>query len=122
MLFAIQIFRTTNLSIGDLNYGKATRLQNRTLTYINQLTSRMLKWVCVHEGHDYKGKWAIIDELRTSTIQAIAEAVSDHGQHGPSPNTVWMVLGSNGEFKVDSSVTVNDVIGVAIIRIPDHCD
>ena len=56
MLFAIQIFRTTNLAIGDLNFGKEPRLHNRTPTYLNRLTGCMLKWVCAHEGHGYEGK------------------------------------------------------------------
>ena len=54
----------------------------------------------------------------TSEIQAIAESVSDRGQYGPSPNTVWMVPTSNGAFKIDSSITVNDIIGTAIIVEP----
>ena len=124
----MQIFRTNNLSTGDLNYGKTTRLFNQTPTYVNQVTGRMLTWICVHEGHDYKGKWAIIDELGTADIQAIAESVSARGQHGPASDTVWMIPAgrnpsansgrnpsSNGTFKIDSSVTVLDIIGSAAI-------
>ena len=120
MLIAMQIFRTTNLSTGDLNYGKTTRLFNRTPTYVNQLTGRMLTWICVHDGHDYNGKWAIIDELGTADIQAIAESVSERGQHGPAADTIWMIpagkdSNSNVILTVDSSITVLDIIETAAI-------
>ena len=88
---AMQMFRTTNVSIatqrrrrasttttinGDLNYGWETRLYNRTPTYLNRTTGRLLLWLTVFEGNYYGGKWAILDEYGASTIQIIAADVS----------------------------------------------
>jgi hypothetical protein len=101
---------TTNTS---LNYGRETRLHNRAPTYLNRSTGRLLLWITVFEGHDYGGKWAILDEYGTSTIQIIAADVSSQGQNGPAAGTIWMVRGQDGEFSVDKSVTIMDAIGVA---------
>ena len=70
-------------------------------------------WITVFEGNDYGGKWAILDEYGTSTIQIIAADVSSQGQNGPASYTVWMVRGPDGEFSVNKSVTILDKIGVA---------
>jgi hypothetical protein len=72
-----------------------------------------LLWITVFEGTDYGGKWAILDEYGTSTIQIIAADVSSQGQNGPASDTIWMVRGPDGEFLVDKSVTILDAIGVA---------
>ena len=79
----------------------------------------MLQWLCVYEGNDYGGKWAIVDELGTSTIQVIAASVFVCGQNGPAPDIEWLVRNSAGEFVVDASVKIIDVIGVApIVEAP----
>jgi hypothetical protein len=96
-----------------VNYGRETRLHNRTPTYLNRTTGRRLLWITVFEGTDYGGKWAILDEYGTSTIQIIAADVSSQGQNGPASDTIWMVRGPDGEFLVDKSVTILDAIGVA---------
>jgi hypothetical protein len=137
MMTAMQMFRTTNLSIitrrrsttrdkqpnsdpkttnnVDMNYGRETRLHNRTPTYLNIQTGRLLLWMTVFEGNDYGGKWAILDEYGPSTIRVIAVNVSARGQNGPDPDTVWLVRGSDGEFSVDEFVTILDNIGVATL-------
>ena len=115
MMTAMQTFWTTHLSTGDLNYGRENRLRNRTPTFLNRLTCRLLLWVTVFEGNDYGGKWATLDEYGSSTIQVIAADVSAHGQNGPDPDTVWLVRGCDGEFSMDKSVTVLDDISVAAI-------
>ena len=56
LFFAMQIFRTSGLAMGDLNFGKETRLYNRTSTFLHRVTRRMLQWLCVYEGNDYGGK------------------------------------------------------------------
>ena len=40
--FAMQIFRKSGLAMVNLNYGKETRLYNRTPTFRHRPTSRML--------------------------------------------------------------------------------
>jgi hypothetical protein len=87
LFFAMQIFRTSGLVIGDLNFGKETRLYSRTPTFLHRLSGRMLQWLCVYEGTDYGDKWAIVDELGTSTVQVIAVSISVYGQHGHASDT-----------------------------------
>jgi hypothetical protein len=68
-LTSMQMFRVTKLSLASvkpvpntsLNYGMEIRLHNRTLTYLNRTTRRMLLWITIFEGNDYGGKWAILD-------------------------------------------------------------
>jgi hypothetical protein len=84
LLTSMQMFRVTKLSManvkttvnGNLNYGRETRLHNRTPTYLNRTTGRLLLWLTVFEGNYYGGKWAILDEYGSSTIQIIATDVS----------------------------------------------
>ena len=104
VFFAMQIFRTFGLALGHLNFGKETRLYSRTSTFLHRESGRMLQWQCVYEGIDYGGKWAIVDELGTSTIQVIAESVSVCGQNGLAPDTAWLIRKSATEFVVDTSV------------------
>jgi hypothetical protein len=129
LLTSMQMYRVTKLShsvlsttsFGNLkssadtcvNYGRETRLHNRTPTYLNRATGRRLLWITVFEGNDYGGKWAILDEYGSSTIQIIAADVSPQGQNGPASDTIWKVRGPDGEFSVDKIVTILDAIGVA---------
>ena len=115
VFFAMQIFRTSGLALGPMNFGKETRLYNRTSTFLHRQSGRMLQWLCVYEKVDYGGKWAIVDELGTSTIQVIAESVSTCGQNGPDPDTVWLVRKSDSEYIVDTSVTIIDVVAMAAL-------
>ena len=73
----------------------------------------------MYEGIDYGGKWAIVDELGTSTIQVIAESVSLGGQNGHTPDTIWLVRKSATEYIVGTSVKIIDIVGMAsIIEAP----
>ena len=42
LLIAMQIFKTENLAVRELNFGKTTRLFNKTPMYLDRMTSRML--------------------------------------------------------------------------------
>ena len=75
----------------------------------------MLQWLCIYEGADYGGKWAIVDEVGTSTIQVIAASVFLCGQNGPAPDTAWLVRTPTGELVHDTSVKIIDVVGLASI-------
>jgi hypothetical protein len=111
MMTVMQMFRTTNLPIGDLNYGRETRLRNRTPTYLNKLTGGLLLRITILEGTDYL-EGTDLDEHGSSTIQVIAADVSASGQNGPTSHTLWHVCGSDGQFTVDKSVTILDDIRV----------
>ena len=115
LFFAMQIFRTSGLLMGDINFGKETRLYNRTPTFLYRLSGRMLQWLCIYEGTDYGGKWAIVDELGTSTIQVIAASISVCGENGPAPDTKWLVRSPTNGMVLDTSVTIIDVVGLASI-------
>ena len=115
LFFAMQIFRTSGLLMGDINFGKETRLYNRTPTFLHRSSGRMLQWLCIYEGTDYGGKWAIVDELGTSTIQVIAASISVCGENGPASDTKWLVRSPTNDMVIDTSVAVVDVIGLASI-------
>eukprot|EP01052_Picozoa_sp_SAG31_P064302 SAG31_NODE_23170_length_509_cov_4.185366_2_plen_76_part_01 len=76
----MQIFRATGLIQGTMNFGKMTRLFNETSLYRDATSKCDLKWIVRHENVDYGkirddivlGKWAIITELGTGDILAIA--------------------------------------------------
>jgi hypothetical protein len=64
---------------------------------------------------DYGGKWAIVDELGTSTIQVIAASISVCGENGPASDTKWLVRSPTNSMVLDTSVTILDIIGLASI-------
>eukprot|EP01052_Picozoa_sp_SAG31_P052890 SAG31_NODE_13284_length_879_cov_2.683333_1_plen_256_part_10 len=99
LLQSMQIFRATGLPAGTMNFGKLCRLFNETSLYRDASSKCDLKWIVRHNGMECMeahgetgmGKWAIITELGTGDILAIAAGVSPPHQHGPAADTTWIV-------------------------------
>ena len=75
-----------------------------------------------HEGVEYGsrqpdgtwlGVWAIISELGTADILAIARDPSVQHEHGPQDNTVWKTLTSSRAYEVNDKIHVYDAFGIA---------
>eukprot|EP01052_Picozoa_sp_SAG31_P041293 SAG31_NODE_6221_length_2113_cov_13.879841_1_plen_588_part_10 len=122
LLESMQIFRATGLVQGTMNFGKLTRLCNETSLYRDATSKCDLKWITRHDGVDYGeirddivlGKWAIITELGTGDILAIADDVSPPQQHGPAADTVCIIPDHDGVVDQSrSQVHVYDAFGFA---------
>ena len=122
LLQSMQIFRATGLSTGTMNFGKLCRLFNETSLYRDASSKCDLKWIVRHNdmdcmeahGETGMGKWAIITELGTGDILAIAADVSPPHQHGPAADTTWIVPHQDeNDATPHSQIRVFDAFGFA---------
>ena len=115
LMRAAQIFRLCTGTTINNNFGKISRLHNGTPVYADVITGCFLKWLLWHDGTDYDGRWAVVTELGTADVIVLAKDACPHSGDGPTADTIWTTLDTDGKWSVNDSITIVDNLCIASI-------
>ena len=117
LMRAAQIFRLCTGTTINNNFGKISRLHNGTPVYADVTTGCFLKWLMWHDGTDYDGRWAVVTELGTADVIVLAKDACPHGGDGPTADTIWTTLDTDGKWCINDSISVVDNLCIASIVV-----
>eukprot|EP01052_Picozoa_sp_SAG31_P006791 SAG31_NODE_316_length_17841_cov_33.716154_11_plen_250_part_00 len=112
LFLAAQIFRVRGIQSSG-GFGKICRLHNGCPVYTNISTGYFIMWVLRRNGIDYGGRWAVISDLGTGDVIALADVATPQSQFGPSRDTIWTSKDSAGKWTQNLDIHISENIGVA---------